>query len=353
MVQIDGSHGEGGGQILRTSLSLSALTGEPLDIRNIRANRSQPGLRPQHLAAVKAVADITRGDLGGAEINSTRVQLIPEKVHGGDFQFNISTAGALTLVLQAVFLPLCFAGKTSEIIFSGGTHVRWSPTWHYIQECWWKMMSHLGFRGELTLERAGFYPRGGGKAKIKILPVKELQPLNCSERGKLIGIRGYSGVANLEESIAKRQKHQALRRLYEICRDSKIQTLVLPSPGKGTFILLKAEFSNCGCGCYSALGALGKPAEKVADEAVDDLLAFLKSDGCVDQFMADQLVLPLSIIPGESFFRTNRVTQHLLTNIHIIKQFLPVKITIDGELGEPALVKVHGISLLRDRSKGT
>ncbi len=345
MVQIDGSFGEGGGQILRTSLSLSALTGESLDIQNIRASRSQPGLRPQHLAAVNAIAEIAQADLKGAEINSTRVQLTPKKPRGGNFMFKITTAGALTLVLQTIILPLSFAEKPSAVTLTGGTHVRWSPIWHYLQECWLPTMESLGFRSEFMLERGGFYPRGGGKVNVKVLPAGKLKAFNCVERGELIEIRGYSGVANLEESIAKRQKHQALRRLYKVCRNSKIKIVDIPSPGKGTFILLKAKFSNCGCSCYSALGAPGKPAEKVADEAVDKLLSFLDTDGCVDHYMADQILLPLSIISGKSSFRTNRITQHLLTNIHIIKQFLPVEISVDGVLDEPALVNIHGTAL--------
>jgi len=342
MVQVDGSFGEGGGQILRTSLSLSALTGEPLDINNIRANRSKPGLRPQHMAAVNAVAKITQAQLTGAALNSTRVKIVPGKPGAGSYQFDISTAGALTLVLQTVFLPLSFTEKPSTVILTGGTHVRWSPIWHYIKECWLPLMTKIGFRSEIIIEQGGFYPRGGGKAILNIFPPKALNPYVCRDRGELIKIRGLSGVSNLDESIAKRQKLQALRRLYRICRDSKIKTLHMPSRGKGTFILLKAEFSICGCACYSALGAPGKPSEIVADEATDELMSFLKTDGCVDHYMADQLLLPLSIIPGESSFRTNRITQHLLTNKYVIQQFLPVKINVEGELGTPGLVKIYG-----------
>lgn len=346
MIEIDGSFGEGGGQILRTSLALSALTGEPLDIQNIRANRSKPGLRAQHLAAVNAIAKITGAELKGAELNASRIQIFPGKPQGGSYQFNISTAGSLTLVLQAIFLPLSMAEKPSSIALTGGTHVRWSPIWDYIRDCWLPLMKNLGLSSEIELEKGGFYPRGGGKAFINIKPAETLKSFNCTDRGELVRIRGFSGVANLERSIAKRQKHQALRRLYNICRDSKVKTVTLPSPGKGTFIFLQAEFSKCRWACFSSLGAPGKPAEKVADEAVDDLIAFLDTDGCVDQYMADQILLPLSIIPGESEFRTNRVTKHLLTNIHVIQQFLPVKITLEGELGSPGLVNIHGYPLL-------
>lgn len=345
MIEIDGSFGEGGGQILRTSLTLSALTRRPLDIHNIRANRSKPGLRVQHLAAVNAIAKITRAELKGAELNASRLQIFPGKPQGGSYQFNISTAGALTLVLQTIFLPLSVAEKPSSIILTGGTHVSWSPIWDYIRDCWLPLLKSLGFWGEIKLEKGGFYPRGGGKALINIKPAEILKSFNCTDRGELVRIRGSSGIANLEESIAKRQKHQALRRLYNICQDSKLKTVTLPSPGKGTFVILKAEFSKCGCACFSSLGAPGKPAEKVADEAVDELIAFLDTDGCVDQYMADQILLPLSIIPGESVFRTNRITQHLLTNIHVIQQFLPVKINFEGALGSPGLINICGAAL--------
>jgi RNA 3'-terminal phosphate cyclase (ATP) len=223
--------------------------------------------------------------------------------------------------------------------------VRWSPVWDYINKCWLPFLREIGFCGEIELKRAGFYPRGGGKVEVKIMPIQIMHPFKCVDRGELVRIRGISGVSNLDTSIATRQKHQALRLLYDFCRDSKIRTINLPSPSKGTFILLKAEFSKCGYACFSALGAPGKPAESVADEAVEELLGFLQTDGCVDHYMADQILLPLSIIPGKSSYRTNRITRHLLTNIYVIEKFLPVKITLEGELDAPGLVIIHGTSL--------
>ena len=342
MIEIDGAHGEGGGQILRTSLTLSALTKAPLHIHHIRANRSKPGLRPQHLAAVKAIAKLTDAEFTGAHLNSSEVTLVPASLRPGRYRFDIPTAGSLTLLFQTIFLPLSFAGGTSEIILTGGTHVSWSPLFHYLTDQWLSVMHTLGFRGALTLRKAGFYPPGGGEVRAKILPGQGLQPFSCLERGALSRVRGLSGVANLKDEIAKRQKHQALKRLYSVCQDTKIQTLQMPSPAKGTFILLTAEFVNGGSACYSALGAPGKPAEVVADEAVDRLLAFLETDGCVDQYLADQLLLPLSLIDGRSSFRTNLVTQHLLTNAHVIRQFLPVDIRIDGALNQPGWVQISG-----------
>lgn len=350
MITIDGSLGEGGGQILRSSLTLAALTGESLHIHHIRANRSQPGLRPQHLTAVKAIAKITRADLTGAERDSTEVTLAPSGLYEGRYQFDIPTAGALTLVLQTIFLPLSFASGRSQVTLTGGTHVQWSPNYHYLTEQWLPWMAQSGFRAETELQKAGFYPAGGGEVSLKVLPAQKLHPFSCLKRGDLRHIRGVSGVSNLEDDIAKRQKHQSLKRLYEVCRDSKIKTVRVPAFGKGTFVLLKADFERCGSACFTALGAPGKPAERVADEAVDKMFAFLQTDGCVDHYLADQILLPLSLMNADSEFRTDAVTQHLLTNAHVIQQFLPVKIDIDGEVDQPGLVQISGAAkLLRDR----
>ena len=342
MITIDGSHGEGGGQILRSSLTLAALTGESLRIHHIRANRSQPGLRPQHLAAVNAITKLTRAEVTGAERDSTEVTLNPAGLHEGRYQFDIPTAGALTLVLQTIFLPLSFAAGSSQVTLTGGTHVQWSPNYHYLTEQWLPWMDRSGFRAETTLQKAGFYPAGGGEVSLMVLPAKKLHPFSCLERGNLRHIRGFSGVANLEDDIARRQKHQALKMLYDVCQDSKIKTLRMPAYGKGTFILLKAEFTNCGSACFTALGAPGKPAERVADEAVDKMFAFLQTEGCVDHYLADQILLPLSLMDGESEFRTDRITQHLLTNAHVIRQFMPVQIDIEGEEDQPGLIHIVG-----------
>lgn len=317
-------------------------------IDQIRAQRKKPGLRPQHLTAVEAIADITQAELQGATRDSTAVSLAPKDLRSGRFQFKIPTAGALTLVLQTIFLPLSFASGSSQVTLTGGTHVPWSPTYHYLQVHWLPFMIECGFRADMTLLRAGFYPQGGGEVRLKVLPSQHLSPFIALTRGQLSQIRGLSGVANLDENIARRQKHQALRRLYPVCDDVKIKSLRLPSPGKGTFILLKADFSNRVSACYTALGAPGKPAERVADEAVDQLLAFLATDGCVDQYLADQILLPLALVDGHSSFRTNAITQHLLTNAHVIQQFLPVKIQIEGNLNRPGLIHVHGTSQRKD-----
>ena len=339
MLEIDGAMGEGGGQVLRSSLSLSILTGKPVHITNIRAARQKPGLQPQHLQAVLAAAAICGAEVRGAAINSQQLFFEPGAVHAGRYRFDIGTAGAATLVLQTVFLPLARAGGTSNVIIRGGTHVPFSPAYHYLERQWLPVLQERGYWMRLVCNQAGFYPAGGGEIQASIRPAETIEPLRRMERGKLLRIRGISAVANLDEAIAKRQKLQALRRLEPVCANSKIEIVQLPSAGKGTLLLVQAEFEQA-AGCYFGLGALGKRAEAVADEAVDGLLGFLAGPGTVDEHLADQLLLPLALANGESQFRTAKVTRHLLTNAEVLQIFLPARVRVNGSEGEPGIVTV-------------
>ncbi len=339
MLEIDGSTGEGGGQVLRSSLALAILTSQAVHLTNIRAGRDRPGLQPQHLESVRAAAAICGGELRGAALNSQQIFFEPGPVHPGRYHFDIRTAGAAPLVLQTVFLPLARAGDSSHVTITGGTHVPHSPCFHYLERQWLPVLQSCGFWVRLSLERAGFYPQGGGEIQAQIRRVEAIHPLDLMERGKLLRIRGISAIANLEGSIARRQKLQALRRLEPICADSKIETSRLPSPGKGTLLLVQAEFEHSSC-CYFSLGAPGKRAEVVADEAVDALQRFLASDGAIDEYLADQLLLPLAFAGGPSRFRTARVTQHLLTNAGILQSFLPARVQIEGAEGRPGTVTI-------------
>ena len=339
MIEIDGSLGEGGGQVLRTSLALSILTHQAVHLLNVRARRPKPGLAAQHLQAVEAAAAICGAEVEGARMGSTAITFSPGKVKPGRYRFEIGTAGATTLVLQTIFLPLCLAGAPSHVAITGGTHVPWSPCFHYLDLQWLTALKEMGVDTRLTLDLAGFYPQGGGLIQAAIRPVSSLLPRQMVDRGPLARIRGISAVANLDAEIARRQKLQALRRLEPVCRDTKIETTSLPAHNKGTFILLLAQFEKSQA-VYFSLGELGKRAERVADEAVEQLLEFLATDGAIDPFLADQLLLPLALADGPSEIRTSKVTQHLLTNAQVIRAFLPVEIDIDGEMGAPATVKI-------------
>lgn len=341
---IDGSQGEGGGQVLRSALTLSVITGRAIHITNIRSGRTKPGLRPQHLKSVDAAAAVSKAQVDGAALNATALAFSPKAIRSGRYKMDIGTAGSTSLVLQTIFLPLSLASSASSVIITGGTHVPWSPCYHYLEYHWLPYLQQMGFQAKLSLDQAGFYPPGGGRISATIRPALDIEPLNITRRGSLLRITGISAVANLKKSIADRQKRQAMRRLQSLpwgnrSPEIRIKTITLPSPVKGTFLLLLGEFERGRC-CYYGLGELGKPAERVADEAVDALLAFMETDGAVDQYLADQLLLPLCLAKGESQIRTSQVTQHLLTNAAILRAFLPARIEIQGNLGASGLVRV-------------
>lgn len=340
-VQIDGSFGEGGGQILRSALTLSLLTGRAVQITRIRAGRKKPGLMPQHLQAVRAAAAVGSARVTGAEPGSTVLAFAPGVLQGGDYRFDIGTAGSTSLVLQTLLLPLCRAGRPSHLTVTGGTHVPWSPAFHYLERHFVPFLESIGVEVKLHLVRAGYYPRGGGEVHLQVHPAAQLSALHLIERGRLKGISCLSTVTGLPLSVAERQSRQASRRLEGLGVPVEVENLSLPGLGKGTMLLLLAQFERSRC-CHYVLGAPGKPAERVADEAADELAAFLATDGAVDRYLADQLILPLALARGVSELRTERVTGHLLTNAWVVRQFLPAGIVIEGEQGRPGTIRIEG-----------
>jgi RNA 3'-terminal phosphate cyclase (ATP) len=341
-IKLDGAMGEGGGQVLRSALSLSLLTGQPFRLSRIRANRDRPGLRPQHLAAVQAAAQVAGAEVRGDRVGSEAIAFAPGPVRPGDYFFDIGTAGATSLVLQTLLLPLAQAPDRSSVAIRGGTHVPWSPCFHYLDWQWRPPLSRIGVPFELAMTMAGFYPQGGGELQARIPGGARPGPLSLTERGPPCAVRGLSAVANLPREIAERQRRQALRRLRILLPDMEPEVTVeeLPAASRGTVLLLLAEYES-GRACCFALGAHGKRAERVADEAVDALAAFLRSDGAVDPWLADQLLLPLALADGSSELRTSEVSTHLLTNTEVIRLFLPVAIDVDGREGGPATVTVR------------
>jgi RNA 3'-terminal phosphate cyclase (ATP) len=341
MIHIDGSQGEGGGQVLRTSLALSILTGRPVRIENIRAGRKKPGLMAQHLKAVEAAAAISGAVVEGARLGARTLFFEPQGLFPGNYRFNIGTAGSTSLVLQTILIPLSFAEAPSSVIVTGGTHVPWSPSFHYMERHLNPFLKMIGFNLDLKLEGAGYYPRGGGCIRAVVRPARDFSPLALISRGKLQGISGVSGATNLAGHIIQRQAAQARERLEEEGFPAAIEKMQVPGNGQGTFLQLEARFEYSQ-GCYDALGARGKPAEHVADEAVDSLLGFLQTDAAIDEHLADQLILPLSLVNGVSRLRTSSVTPHLKTNAEVVMAFRPVGIHIKGEAGKPGEVEIEG-----------
>ncbi len=342
ILEIDGNYGEGGGQILRSSLSLSAILGQPIRITNLRAGRKKPGLAAQHLTCVNAVAAITNAEVTGGALGSQTLTFVPQGIRGGKYTFDVAdirpSAGSLSLVFQSIVLPLAHASVESTVTLRGGTHVPWSPNVHYLQEIFLPMAAKFGLQGLLKLNKWGWYPKGGGEAVAKIQPVSNWQGVDLRERGELKGITGFSAVCNLPDHIATRQRHQIERRLeHPGSLPLKIELVKGESIGQGTLVFLNATFENVRAG-FSALGERGKPAERVADDACQELEDFLASGAAIEPHLADQLILLMALAKAESRLTTSRITRHLTTNIWLVQQFLPVQFEVDGAEGEPGTV---------------
>ena len=341
-VKIDGSYGEGGGQVLRSSLALSAILGREIEINNIRAGRKKPGLGAQHLTSVDAVAKITGAHIEGAKLGSTSLRLVPEEVLEGDYTFDVgavkSSAGATSLIFQAILPILIFAQEVSKVTIRGGTHVPWSPPFHYLQDVFLPTLRKMGADVELEINNWGWYPRGGGEIIACIRPVEGLKPFRLVERGGLKRISGISAVSNLPLSIAERQMRRGKSLLRDGGHKVEIDIVEAPSIGQGTFFFLVAEFENSRAG-FDSLGKKGKKAEVVAEEASRELIDFLGSRATIDKALADQLVLYMALSEGESEFTTHEVSEHLLTNIWVVEQFLPIKFSLDSVEGR---VSVNG-----------
>jgi len=332
-VTIDGRHGEGGGQILRTALTLSALLNIPLRIDHARGNRTKPGLRPQHLVAVNALATITGARVDGAGVDSTELLFEPEEVRGGNYSFHIGTAGSTGLVLQALIPVLLFGNTCSHVQISGGTHVPWSPPFHYLQSVFLPALKAMGGDVHLDLLKWGWYPKGGGLVSASVYPVRGLKAIQHLHRGNLRDILVLSATSNLPLHIAERQRDQALTRLRHLAITPQTRIENAPSPGQGTVVFLSAQFDGSTAG-FTSLGKRGKKAEAVADDACDLLIVFLAGGRAIDRHLADQLVLYMALAEGYSAFITENITEHLLTNIWVIEQFLQVSFEVEEETGK-------------------
>lgn len=340
-VQIDGRHGEGGGQILRTALTLSALLGAPVHINHIRGNRKKPGLRPQHLVAANALATITGARVKGANVDSHELVFEPREIRGGSFSFDIGTAGSTGLVVQTLIPVLLFGKSPSQVQITGGTHVPWSPSFHYLKAVFLPALKKIGGEVSLDIGKWGWYPKGGGKITASIENTTSLKPIHLSHRGRLINLHVLSAVSNLPLSIAERQRDQTLKRIDYLGIQPTISIENAPSPGQGTFLFLAAEFEG-GIGGFTSLGKRGKRAEEVADDACNEFIRFLDSRGVIDTHLTDQLVPYMALAEGRSTLTTERITDHLLTNLWVVEQFLPLKFDVEADTGR---IGVDGVRL--------
>jgi len=340
-IVIDGSQGEGGGQILRTSVALAAALGKSVRVVNIRSNRRPGGLRPQHLSAVQAVARICHARVSGDQVDSREILFEPGPVESGEYRFDIGTAGSTSLVAQTLLPPLALSGGDSRITVTGGTHNPWAPCFEYLRDVFGLLVTASNIEVYFELERAGFYPAGGGRLRIDVGALEgwdEMDPFRYAERGQLRYIEGVSAVSTrLPAHIAERQASQALGRLAAAGHAATIEQTALESDSPGTVLFLRAVFGRSTAGFF-ALGQRGKPAEEVADEAVDQLLDFLDGAGAVDEHAADQLITLAALCPLQTAFTTRRPTGHLWTNAQVIRQLTGRDTRIEGPPDGPARV---------------
>jgi RNA 3'-terminal phosphate cyclase (ATP) len=341
MLTIDGSQGEGGGQILRSSLSLSILTGKPVTISKIRAGRKKPGLMRQHLTAVEAATQISNAEVSGAGIGSTELRFAPKEILSGNYHFRIGTAGSTTLVLQTVLAPLLLANGPSSVTVEGGTHNPFAPPYDFLERAYLPMLRRMGPGLAAEIERYGFYPAGGGKFTVTVDPCQKLRGLTVLERGEILHRRVVALVARLPRAIAKRECDE----LQKHCNwpQSCFETGEVMSHGPGNILLMEVGYQNC-TEVFASNGDIGTSCEKVARDLWGEARKYLASDIPIGPYLADQLILPLGIAAsrGEtSVFRTSRLTQHSTTHIDLIKQFLPISVDVTPQEERSCLVTIR------------
>lgn len=324
MVKIDGSAGEGGGQIIRSSLALSLLTGQPVTIENVRARRKKPGLQRQHLTAVLAARDIGQAAVEGAAIGSTRLVFAPQDVRPGPYRFDVGSAGSTGLVLQTVLPALLTAAGPSQLVLEGGTHNPLAPPFEFLDRAYLPLVARLGPQLRATLERPGFYPAGGGRVRVDIRPSDRLAGLELLQRGPIVDRRVQAVVANLPRHIAERECRTIQSESgWDAQHFAVVETRAARGPGNVVLIEVQTQ---AGAEVFAAFGQRGVRAERVARQAWSEAAEWLGADVPVGRHLADQLVLPLAVaaaIYGQaSRFRTLPPTPHAVTHIDLVQRFL-------------------------------
>jgi RNA 3'-terminal phosphate cyclase (ATP) len=326
-VVIDGSAGEGGGQILRSSLALSLATGRPFRIEKIRAGRKKPGLLRQHLTAVTAAAEVGGADVRGAVLGSTELSFSPADVRPGEYHFAVGTAGSATLVLQTVLPALLTAPHPSSLVLEGGTHNPFAPPFDFLAKAFVPLVERMGPRVDVILEQPGFYPAGGGRFRARVEPAPRLDRIDLLERGEIRRKLARAMVSHLPRNVADREI-KTVRDLLSWDRQA-LAVEEVTSSGPGNVLMLELECEHV-TEVFTAFGERATPAEAVAQSAVKEVLEYLSSDAPVGRHLADQLLIPMALAGGGSL-RTVAPTRHTTTNIEVLKQFLSLEVRVEKE----------------------
>ena len=350
VIQIDGSWGEGGGQIVRLCVALSAIIRTPIIIDNIRYKRSPSGLRPQHETAVRAVARMTDADVKGLAVGSTKLEFSPRNLKGGKLFFDSGTAASTSLILQSIMPITIFANDPVQLEIHGGTNNPWAPITDYLQEVLLPTINKMRFRGSIHLLKRGFYPQGGGIVTLTAQPMNNLTPILLKEKGKIQKIRGLSYSSRLPFHIVERMAKSANKTLLKNGYNEAIINLESLQPkdsncalNSGCGLILFAELSSGAVIAGDSLGELGKPAEQVGYEAARNLYEQLRTDSPIDKHLGDQLIVYMGLASGSSEIKVSQLTLHTLTCIHIVESILNTRFKVLGERDKPATIICDGI----------
>jgi RNA 3'-terminal phosphate cyclase (ATP) len=323
MLEIDGSFGEGGGQILRTSLALSLVTNTPFRMINVRPRRSRPGLLRQHLTALNAAAEIGRAKVTGAELGSREITFAPDGARAGEYAFSVGTAGSTSLVLQTVLPPLMMAREPSRLVLEGGTHNPTAPPFDFLDRAFLPFVRRIGPRVNATLERPGFYPAGGGRMVVEIEPAEAMRQVHVEERGALRATRVYACVSKLPVHIAEREV-ETIREKTGWADDCFRTEVISTAMGPGNIVLIDIESEQV-TEVFAGFGEKGVAAERVADYALGCAQKYLESGAVASHNLTDQLLIPMALAGGGSF-TAQEISLHTSTNAEVIRRFLPVHV---------------------------
>ena len=328
MLRIDGSYGEGGGQILRTATALSVITNKPVEIINIRSNRPDPGIKPQHYVAIKSIEELCGGESTGLEIGSSRIMFKPGEVKGGNYKFDVGTAGSITLVFQALLLSALKTHEPLTVTVKGGTDVKWAPSWDYFNQVFLCLLKKMGVSVDAQLIKRGYYPKGGGEGSLTIKPSNKIFPLCLDEKQIFTRVNGVIHSANLPIEIATRMKHAAIKTLMKKNLEADITIEDKPSISTGIGITLWTQSKDTILGS-TMLGERGIPAEKIGGDAALNLIKDIESGANIDVHAFDQIIPYIAIANKPSSYVVREISNHAKTNMWLVKQFLDVDFKLE------------------------